>query len=95
MTWSGAGELVFGETRGWVGRTWQSGLRSARAITCLALMQELYQIEVALGPSGPRRFRAEVDLPIAWTMSDHMQCLLQLPMRDHATFKDVPSGRDG
>jgi hypothetical protein len=35
-------------------------------------MQELYQIEVALGRSGPRRFRAEVDLPIAWTMDDHM-----------------------
>ena len=58
--------------RWWTGGTWQSGLRRARAITCLPLMQELYQIEVALGRSGPRRFRAEVDLPIAWTMDDHM-----------------------
>jgi hypothetical protein len=72
MTWSGAGGLVFGETRWWLGGTWQSGLRRARAITCFALMRELYPIEVALGRSGPRRFRAEVDLPIAWTMSDHM-----------------------
>ena len=72
MVWSGAGGMVFGETRWWVGGTWQSGLRGARAITCLALMQELSQIEIALGRSGPRRFRAEVDLPIAWTMDDHM-----------------------
>jgi hypothetical protein len=54
------------------GRDLQSGLRRARAITCLALMQELCRIELALGRSGPRRFRAEVDLPIAWTMDDHM-----------------------
>ena len=47
-------------------------LRRARAITCLVLMQELYLIKVALGRCGPRRFRAEVDLPIAWTMDDHM-----------------------
>jgi len=83
------------ETRGWAERTWQSGLRSARAITCLALMQELCPTEVALGRGGPRRFRAEVDLPIAWTMSDHMPCLLQLPMRDHAAFTNVPSTRHG
>lgn len=77
--WSARHDMIrrrgdgFGGERvgGWDG-TWQSGLRSARAITCLALMQELYPLEVALGRSGPRRFRAEVDLPIAWTMDDHM-----------------------
>lgn len=35
-------------------------------------MQELCRIELALGRSGPTGFRAEVDLPIAWTMDDHM-----------------------
>ena len=38
----------------------------------MALMQELCPIEVALGRSGPRKFSLEVDLPIAWTMDDHM-----------------------
>ena len=58
----------------WAGSgTWRSALRSARAITCLTLMRELYPMEVEVGRSGAGRFRAELDLPIAWTItSGHM-----------------------